>query len=474
MTYRTIESIDPKEDLIIVFERNQVDHERIADLTSVQLKTFEGGFGEYEILYTRDGGQLFLLGLGESSDQPRGHEVFRKLTFQTRKRWSSSIQVDASQMSDDLIFSMVLGLELATYQIGFLKSNQETDQQDSEATISIVSDRDVSSVVTNAQQTASSINRVKTLVDSPSNIKTPDFIAEWARESAATNGYTCEVLDEKELEKRGFGAHIAVGQGSIHPPRLIINKYIHDEGSPIALGLVGKGITFDSGGISIKPSQNMHYMKSDMGGAAAVLGAVELAARLKLPINLVGVVAAAENAVDAQSFRPGDVITSYSGKTIEVIDTDAEGRLVLADAIAYTLEEFKPEYLIDLATLTGSVVRTLGYSAAGLFTENREIADSLSSIGEDIHEKVWRLPMYKEFEEDLHSDIADIRNFSNKPIAGAITAAKFLEAFTQAHPKWAHLDIAGMAFGSSEYAKMKSATGFGVRLLVEFMKSLTS
>ncbi len=474
MTYRTIESIDPKEDLIIAFEQEKVDLERVADLTGVRLKTFEGAFGEYEILYTRDGGQLFLLGLGELSDQRRCHEAFRKLAFQTRKRWSSSIQVDASHLSDDLIFNMVLGLELATYQIGFLKTKQESDKQDSEVAVNIFSDGDVSPSVSNAQQTAASINRVKTLVDSPSNIKTPDFIAGWARESAAANGYTCEVLDEKELEKRGFGAHIAVGQGSIHPPRLVINKYIHDEGSPIALGLVGKGITFDSGGISIKPSQNMHYMKSDMGGAAAVLGAVELAARLKLPINLVGVVAAAENAVDAQSFRPGDVITSYSGKTIEVIDTDAEGRLVLADAIAYTLEEFEPEYLIDLATLTGSVVRTLGYSAAGLFTENREIADSLASIGEDIHEKVWRLPMYKEFEEDLHSDIADIRNFSNKPIAGAITAAKFLEAFTQAHPKWAHLDIAGMAFGSSEYAKMKSATGFGVRLLVEFMKSLTS
>ncbi|MEM9324757.1 MAG: leucyl aminopeptidase family protein [Bacteroidota bacterium] len=473
MTYNTIESIDPHQDLILAFEQNQVDFDRIADLTGVKLKSFEGAFGEYEILYSRDGGQVFLLGLGHASDEPRRHEAFRKLAFQTRKRWSSALQLDARAMSDRLISNAILGLELASYQIGFLKSTAD-DQERNAVTVGIMADREVSSIVQEAQQTATSINRVKNLVDSPSNVKTPSFLADWSRESAADYGYRCEVLEEEELERRGFGAIVAVGKGSIHPPRLIINQYIHDEGSPVALALVGKGITFDSGGISIKPSQNMHYMKSDMGGAAAVLGAVELAARLKLPINLVGVVAAAENAVDAKSFRPGDVITSYSGKTIEVIDTDAEGRLVLADAIAYTLEAFKPEYLIDLATLTGSVVRTLGYSAAGLFTENQEMADGFSRIGEDIHERVWRLPLYKEFEEDLHSDIADLRNFSNQPIAGAINAAKFLEAFTEAHPKWAHLDIAGMAFGSSEYAKMKSASGFGIRLLVAFMKSLTS
>ena len=213
-------------------------------------------------------------------------------------------------------------------------------------------------------------------------------------------------------------------------------------------------------------------MKSDMGGAAVVLGVMELVAKLQLNVNIVGVVASAENAVDSKSYRPGDVITSYSGKTIEIIDTDAEGRLVLADGLSYIIKKFQPEHLIDLATLTGSVVQTLGYSAAGMFTNNSEMAKKMSEIGFEINERVWQLPLFEDFEADLHSDIADLRNFSGKPIAGAITAAKFLEAFTDSHEKWMHLDIAGVAFGDSSYSKMKSATGYGVQLVTNFIKSL--
>ena len=199
---------------------------------------------------------------------------------------------------------------------------------------------------------------------------------------------------------------------------------------------------------------------------------MELVAKLKLNVNVVGVVASAENAVDMNSFRPGDVITSYSKKTIEIIDTDAEGRLVLADGLSYIIQNFKPEKVIDLATLTGSVVQTLGYYAAGMFTNNSAMARELSQIGEDIHERVWQLPLFSDYESELHSDIADLRNLSGKPIAGAITAAKFLEAFTEEHKAWVHLDIAGVAFGDSPYSKMKSASGFGVQLITNFIKQL--
>ncbi|NJN50365.1 MAG: hypothetical protein HC798_04535 [Polaribacter sp.] len=271
-----------------------------------------------------------------------------------------------------------------------------------------------------------------------------------------------------------FDAALAVGKGSIHPPRIIINKHIPKKDAKIDLILVGKGITFDAGGISIKPSTNLHYMKSDMGGAAVVLGMIELLAKLNINLNVIGIVGAAENAVDANSYRPGDVINSFSGKTIEIIDTDAEGRLVLADCINYAIKTYSPEKIIDLATLTGSVVRTLGYSAAGMFTKNNDMASQFSEIGEKVHERVWQLPLYEDFEEDLHSDIADLRNFSGLPIAGAINAAKFLEAFTENHPNWLHLDIAGVAFGSSAYAKMKSASGFGIQLLFEYCKELAS
>ena len=216
----------------------------------------------------------------------------------------------------------------------------------------------------------------------------------------------------------------------------------------------------------------MHYMKSDMGGAAAVLGAVELAAKLKVPMHIVGLVAAAENAVDANSVKPGDVIGSYSGKTIEIIDTDAEGRLVLADALSYMIRNHAPDYLINLATLTGSSVRTLGYSAAAMFTHDDELANLVSAVGDELRERAWRLPLYKDFDADVQSDIADVRNFSGKPIAGAITAAKFLEAFVEEHAHWMHLDIAGVAFGDNAYAKMKSASGYGVRLLHGVMQRL--
>ena len=211
-----------------------------------------------------------------------------------------------------------------------------------------------------------------------------------------------------------------------------------------------------------------------MGGAAVVLGVVELVSKLKLNINIVGIVCSAENAVDAESYRPGDVINSYSGKTIEIIDTDAEGRLVLADGLSYAVKNIKPEYLIDLATLTGSVVRTLGYEAAGMFTHNTEMASTMSNIGYKVHERVWQLPMFEEYKSVLHSDIADIRNFSGTPLTGASNAAQFLEFFTEDHKNWMHLDIAGVSFGASPYAKMKSASGYGIQLITEFIKKKAS
>ncbi|MGB4960144.1 MAG: M17 family metallopeptidase, partial [Saprospiraceae bacterium] len=312
------------------------------------------------------------------------------------------------------------------------------------------------------------------LVDHPSNIKTPIFIGDYAKASGEKYGYSVQVLDKAELTALKMDALLAVGQGSSNPPVCIVMEYKpkgKNTKTP-TLGLVGKGVSFDTGGISIKPATNMGYMKCDMGGGAAVIGAIELAARLALDIHIVGIVPAAENSVDALSIRPGDVIGSYSGKSIEVIDTDAEGRLILADAVAYINKHFQPAYLIDLATLTGSCVATLGYHAAGMFTHNDDMAQDLSKIGHDINERVWRLPLWEDYAAEMNSDIADIKNLSGKPVAGAISAAKFVEFFTGEHPKWVHLDIAGVAFGDSEFAKMRTATGYGVRLLVKYMELL--
>ena len=214
-------------------------------------------------------------------------------------------------------------------------------------------------------------------------------------------------------------------------------------------------------------------MKSDMGGAAAVLGAVELIAKRKLPIRVIGFIPATDNSVDALAIKPGDVIGSYSGQTIEVLNTDAEGRLVLADGLAYAIKHYNPDVIIDLATLTGSVIRALGTYCAGLFTKNDDLAAALIASGLNTGERLWRLPMWDEYADEMKSEIADIKNLSDKPTAGAITAAKFLEHFTSNHAKWAHIDIAGTAFKANGVSRSHTATAFGVRLLYNFVDEMS-
>ncbi len=312
--------------------------------------------------------------------------------------------------------------------------------------------------------------RVMDLMNAPANKKPPRVLAEWALDSGRAHNYKVTVLEKDALEALGVHALLSVSKGSDEPPVMIVSEH-----SPAkydkTIVLVGKGVTFDTGGVSIKGSANMHLMKSDMGGAAAVLGAVELVARLEMPVRVIGIIPSTENCVDGSSTKPGDVIDSLSGKTIEVIDTDAEGRLILADGITYALRNYQPDVLLDLATLTGSVVQTLGYAAAGLFTANDDLAQQLTAAADHTGERLWRLPIWDEYKDEIKSDIADVRNYHGKPIAGAIVAAKFLETFTENHPAWAHLDIAGTAFGDLDFTPNRAGTAFGVRLLVAFIEN---
>lgn len=314
--------------------------------------------------------------------------------------------------------------------------------------------------------------RAAELVNLPSNIKTPQYLAEWAKDSAEQYGYKVKVLNKSGILEEKLFALYEVGKASSFEPHFIIAEYTPEKYQK-TIGLVGKGITFDTGGISIKPSNNLHFMKCDMGGAAAVLGAMEAIARLKPAIRVVAVVPCAENAVAGNAYRPGDIIQSHSGKTIEIIDTDAEGRLILADGLSYINSKYQTDFLIDLATLTGSSVATLGYEAAALFSDNAELVKVIVEAGEATGERVWQLPLWDAYKGDIESDIADLRNYSGKPIAGAITAAKFLQAFTNEHAAWAHLDIAGVAFTDSEFGKMKNATSYGVRLLLKVVDKLS-
>ncbi len=426
-----------------------------------------------QVFLPDEGIKVFFLGLGDQGEQVSLHSVFTDFVKKNRQQLSEDLLVDLRHMESSIVYQCTLGISLGEYTVGIHKTKTQTNILQKVRILVAGNTAEVQSKMQEAEHTASTVKEVCTLVDAPANVKTPQYLAHWSQHSAQRYGYQVEILDHVRLEEEGLFALLSVGRGSENHPLLIKAIYRGDADSKsYQLGLVGKGVTFDTGGISIKKSTNMHYMKSDMAGAAAVMGAVELLARLQVPINVVAIIPVAENSVDANSVRPGDVISSYSGKTIEVIDTDAEGRLILADALSYIQSNFQPGTLIDLATLTGSCVAALGYEVAGLFSQDQVLADTISAAGVATGELVWRLPLRKSYGDWMNSDIADIRNLSIKPVAGAITAAKFLEYFVEEGQSWAHLDIAGTAFGDTAFAQSKSATGYGVRLLLDVARTL--
>jgi leucyl aminopeptidase len=310
---------------------------------------------------------------------------------------------------------------------------------------------------------AAGVHLARDLVNEPANILTP---AEFARRAAAVKdlGVKVEILTPRELKKLGMGALLGVAQGSVNEPRLVVMQWLGGRKGERPLAFVGKGVTFDTGGISMKPASGMEDMKGDMGGAACVSGLMHGLAARKAKVNVVGVIGLVENMPSGNAQRPGDVITSMSGKTIAVLNTDAEGRLVLADALWYVQKRFKPKFMIDLATLTGAIMIALGKEHAGLFSNNDELANRLLQAGIDTGEKVWRMPLAAEYDRLIDSDIADVKNIGGRN-AGSITAAQFLQRFVNGVP-WAHLDVAGTAMDSAKTAINQSwGSGWGVRLL---------
>jgi leucyl aminopeptidase len=299
----------------------------------------------------------------------------------------------------------------------------------------------------------------------PSNVCTPSYIANVARELAQRHGFGITILDRAAIAKEKMGALLSVAQGSAEEPRFIALEYKGAEGPPIVL--VGKGVTFDTGGISIKPAQNMEDMKYDMSGAAAVLGTFEALGRLKPKVNVVGLIPSTENMPSGTALKPGDVVTSHMGKTIEVINTDAEGRLILVDALSYA-RRYQPAAVIDIATLTGAIVVALGHSAAGVMGTDEKLVKEVREAGERAGERVWELPLWEEYRDLMKSDIADVKNSGGRP-AGSISAGWFLREFVDGFA-WAHLDIAGTAYTDrDEPTRVKGPTGIGVRLFTEFV-----
>lgn len=319
------------------------------------------------------------------------------------------------------------------------------------------------------------VNLTRDLQNEPANIINPETLASQVQRLFTKSTVSVSVFNEKEIKRRKMGGLLAVGSGSEHSPRFIVMRYRGSNnakhGKAKYLAIVGKGVTFDSGGISIKPASNMGEMKADMSGAAVTIGIMLAASKARLPVNLVGIVPTAENMLSGKSMRPGDIVSTSSGKTIEVDNTDAEGRMILSDALHFASKE-KPDVIIDLATLTGACVVALGEFAAGLFTKNDKLADDLYQAGLKTFDRVWRLPLWDDYNSLNKSDVADVKNTGGR-WAGAITAAKFLENFVDKKINWAHIDIAGPAFPNSlnNYSK-KYMTGFGVRLLFEYLNSI--
>ena len=308
------------------------------------------------------------------------------------------------------------------------------------------------------------VNLAKDLSNLPGNVCTPTYLAQQARNLQRKYPIKTRVLNQAQMEKLGMGSLLSVAKGSRQPPKLIIMEYRGRPAKFPPIALVGKGLTFDAGGISLKPAAKMDEMKFDMCGGASVFGAMAAAAELKLPLNIVGLVPSSENLPDGNANKPGDIVTSMSGKTIEVLNTDAEGRLILCDALTY-LARFKPAAVIDVATLTGACVVALGHHASGLMANDQELANELVQAGEKSLDRAWQLPIWKEYQSQLDSNFADVANIGG-PSAGAITAACFLARFTKSYA-WAHLDIAGTAWRSG--GKDKGATGRVVPLLSQFL-----
>jgi leucyl aminopeptidase len=412
-----------------------------------------------------------VVGVGEEGEA----ETFRRgagtICGALKTNRNRHVVLDATGLTESTVSAFAEGLILGQYVFDdYKKPPDDTPVPVDELTVVVDGDAEgVQTALQTAVCAASNANWARDLANMPSNDLTPERLATVAAECANRHDCACEVLDEGRMRELGMDLILGVSQGSEEPARLICLKYEHPEAKH-TIALVGKGITFDTGGISIKPSAAMHEMKYDMCGAAAVLGAFKTVCELKPVINVVCVVPAAENMLGSKAMTPGEILKANNGTTVEIQNTDAEGRLVLADALAYTIETYKPDCVVDLATLTGGVITALGHYAAGLFSNDDDLVGGLEVAGEATGERVWQLPLWDAYSELLKGTHGDISNMGPAREASSIVGAAFLEKFVDNTP-WAHLDIAGTAWGGKNisYLSTDHATGYGVRLLTRWI-----
>ncbi|TAJ35276.1 MAG: leucyl aminopeptidase [Reyranella sp.] len=362
---------------------------------------------------------------------------------------------------------IALGARLRNYRFDKYKTKDKPEQKLSleQLTVVVGGPAEARKAYAALEPTIDAVFLTRDLVSEPANELYPVEFARRAKELTKL-GVKVEVLGEAEMKKLGMNVLLAVGQGSERQSQLLVMRWMNGPKNQAPVALIGKGVTFDTGGISLKPAGGMEDMKWDMGGAGAVTGAMKLIAGRKAKANVVGVCALVENMPDGNATRPGDVVKSMSGQTVEIINTDAEGRLILCDAMWYAQEKFKPQAMVELSTLTGAIIVSLGHERAGLFSNNTQLSNRLRTAGSQIGEKLWRMPLGPKYDKLIDSEIADMRNVSNGRDGGSITAAQFLQRFVQDGVAWAHLDIAGVAWSSKgDSTTPKGATAYGVRLL---------
>ena len=442
----------------------------------------KGGYRKTALLHPGAPSHLLVIGLGGHDDfEPERARVAAAIAAKRARSLdltSLAVAVPEQGEPQAIAEALVEGAILASYHFDRFKTGGVDDEdEDGDGkrpkleSLTLLGDAKLASAVETARVASEAANAARELQDLPSNIATPSYLAEQALALAATHdSLSCEVMDRDEIVERGMGGLAAVSAGTAEPPKLIVLRYTGGGGGD-TVGLVGKGITFDSGGISIKPGLGMHEMKMDMSGAAAVLNAVAAIAEQGLALDLIAVIPSTENMPSGTAVKPGDIITQLNGKTVEVNNTDAEGRLILADALAYAVE-LGADRIVDLATLTGAVLVALGSTYAALISNDDAWAESVSKAAEQSGELAWRLPLHPEYKQLTKGTVADLTNAAAKRKAGTIYAASFLEEFVDGRP-WAHLDIAGTAWDVGREYVGKGPTGYGVRLLVDLARSLS-
>jgi leucyl aminopeptidase len=448
-------------------------------LQGAQATRFAGKSGQlFETFVERDGQvvRLALAGTGDKSASGRTANLERAgaglvARFLTSGETTLSLDVTGTALTAQEVAGVLLGARLRAWRYDLYRTKQADDQKASLTTIRVVGAPAGAAEAWQAEAAlAEGIEFTRELVTEPANVIYPESFVARCQERLAGTGIEFTVLGEDEMRALGMGALLGVSQGSPRSARLLAMQWNGGEAGEQPVAFVGKGVTFDTGGISIKPAAGMEDMKWDMGGAGAVAGTMLALARRGAKANVIGVCGLVENMPDGNAQRPGDVVTSMSGQTIEVINTDAEGRLVLCDVLTWVQQEHSPAAIVDLATLTGAIIATLAHEFAGIFANDDDLADKLTAAGQASGDKLWRLPMGSAYDKMIDSPIADMKNVGAR-FGGSITAAQFLKRFIDKDTPWAHLDIAGMVWADKPGATWdKGATGYGVRLLDRYVR----